>query len=103
MEKRLFIAVMISIAFLFAWGALMPRLFPDLGKPKQTTPATTTATATTASTDTVPSTATQAAIPPRITETPNTPAQPPLAAQSESRLIETVVKTDEYVARFSNR
>src|SRR5688572_18084852 len=101
MEKRLFIAVMISIAFLFAWGALMPRLFPDLAKPKQTTPATTTTTATPQSTDTVPSTATtQTAVPARITETPGAPAQKPLAPQSESRLIETVVKTDEYVARF---
>jgi len=32
MEKRLFVAVIISIAFLWAWQALAPRLFPDLVK-----------------------------------------------------------------------
>ncbi|HVR42964.1 MAG TPA: membrane protein insertase YidC [Thermoanaerobaculia bacterium] len=32
MEKRLFLAVFLSIAFLFAWGAIAPRLFPQLAK-----------------------------------------------------------------------
>ncbi|HEY0789020.1 MAG TPA: membrane protein insertase YidC, partial [Thermoanaerobaculia bacterium] len=50
MEKRLFLAVFLSIAFLFAWGALAPRLFPELArKPAPTAakpsegPATSTA------------------------------------------------------------
>lgn len=32
MEKRLFVAVLVSIAFLWAWQALAPRLFPELVK-----------------------------------------------------------------------
>jgi YidC/Oxa1 family membrane protein insertase len=35
MEKRLFIAILISIAFLWAWGALAPKLFPQLARPPQ--------------------------------------------------------------------
>jgi YidC/Oxa1 family membrane protein insertase len=35
MEKRLFIAILISIAFLWAWGALAPKMFPQLARPPQ--------------------------------------------------------------------
>lgn len=35
MEKRLFIAVLISIGFLMAWGVIMPRLFPELVAKKE--------------------------------------------------------------------
>lgn len=35
MEKRLFVAILISIAFLWAWGALAPKLFPQLARPPQ--------------------------------------------------------------------
>lgn len=37
MEKRLFIAIFVSIAFLWAWGAIAPKLFPGLApKPAPT-------------------------------------------------------------------
>ncbi|MBW3671737.1 MAG: hypothetical protein KY432_08720, partial [Acidobacteria bacterium] len=38
MEKRLFIAILVSIGFLWAWGMIAPRLFPELAprKPVQT-------------------------------------------------------------------
>lgn len=40
MEKRLFVAVLVSIAFLWAWQALAPRLFPELVRvEKARTPA----------------------------------------------------------------
>ena len=43
MEKRLFVAVLVSIAFLWAWQALAPRLFPELVKvEKARAPATPT-------------------------------------------------------------
>ncbi len=57
MEKRIFIAVLISIAFLWLWAAVAPKLFPDLVKPKTNVTAPKPApekTATTASTGTVP-------------------------------------------------
>lgn len=38
MEKRLFIAILVSIGFLWAWGMIAPRLFPELAprRPVQT-------------------------------------------------------------------
>jgi YidC/Oxa1 family membrane protein insertase len=35
MEKRLFIAILVSIGFLWAWGALAPKMFPQLARPPQ--------------------------------------------------------------------
>jgi YidC/Oxa1 family membrane protein insertase len=35
MEKRLFIAILVSIAFLWAWGALAPKMFPQLARQPQ--------------------------------------------------------------------
>jgi len=32
MEKRIFVAVLISIGFLWLWAAVAPKLFPDLMK-----------------------------------------------------------------------
>lgn len=32
MEKRLFIAILVSIGFLWAWGMIAPKLFPELAK-----------------------------------------------------------------------
>ena len=42
MEKRLFLAVFLSIAFLFGWGALAPRIFPGLRQAPPEPAATTT-------------------------------------------------------------
>jgi YidC/Oxa1 family membrane protein insertase len=35
MEKRLFIAILVSIGFLWAWGALAPKMFPQLARSPQ--------------------------------------------------------------------
>lgn len=101
MEKRIFIAVLISLAFLWLWAAVAPKLFPELVKqpPKPaavtqkaspSVPATSSSTATT----TQPAAATPAAAP------ATAPAAAPVAA---SQTIYTLVETAEFVARFSNR
>jgi YidC/Oxa1 family membrane protein insertase len=100
MDKRLFIAVMLSIAFLFAWGALVPRLFPELAKPKA---SPTAAKQPVPPRPKAPETATAMAPSP---DRPAADTPPPLVSakpeQAQSRN-ETVVETDEVIARFTNR
>jgi YidC/Oxa1 family membrane protein insertase len=103
MEKRIFTAVLISIAFLWLWAAVAPKLFPNLikqktnvtaTKPVATQPATTT-TATASSKASV-------AAAPAIAPLPTTPATPtaPISADSVSY---ATIDTPNYIARFSNR
>ncbi|HEV7921393.1 MAG TPA: membrane protein insertase YidC [Thermoanaerobaculia bacterium] len=101
MEKRIFIAVLISLAFLWLWAAVAPKLFPELVKqpPKpaavtEQAPATSTSTAAAATTS---STTTQ---PPAAPAPAVVPAAAPIAA---AQTIYTLVETPEFVARFSNR
>jgi YidC/Oxa1 family membrane protein insertase len=104
MEKRIFLAVLISLAVLWTWAALAPKLFPDLVKTKPpiatqtprgpsttTAPNTTTSSTTTASTKT-PATQKQAA----TTAVPVTPV-------SAEAVKLTTVDTSDYIAIFSNR
>jgi YidC/Oxa1 family membrane protein insertase len=106
MEKRIFLAVVISIAILALWGAVVPKLFPQFGKqtPKpgaqtsvrsaQTTNAATTTSPeakTTTTTTSAPVELAPAAVPARIA---------PIAANAESQ---TIVEGKEFTARFSNR
>ena len=103
MEKRIFLAVLISIAFLWAWGALVPRFFPELA-PKPAEPATQTATRRGAS-PAVPSTVSatpQKAIPPPLAPAASA-TQVPVAAVQDSTARLSVVETPQYIARFSNR
>lgn len=110
MEKRIFLAVVISIALLGLWSWALPKFFPELAKkpeppkvastttststaPKSTAPAaTTTATTTTASSPaptTIPSTAIAAAA----------PAVPVTAARVQTSTIDAPA----FTAVFSNR
>lgn len=101
MEKRLFIAVLISVAFLYIWGKVIPRLFPDL------VPAPRPRTAVSRPTPVKP------AINAPATVTSDVPVALPLPEASapvvpvpatrEQRRIITVVDQPEFVARFSNR
>ena len=102
MEKRIFAAIVISVAFLWIWAAIAPRIFPELAKPKPV-PSTTspkpaaTVTATNAST----ASASQA-----VSSTAKTVAVPALvdvAPVAESAVINTTVERPEYIAIFSNR
>jgi YidC/Oxa1 family membrane protein insertase len=106
MEKRIFAAVVISIAFLALWSAVIPRFFPELLK-KPAPPNTSTATAGSSTT------AAPSAAPAATATSTKTPAGAPtvqtaavasrLTPLSSSSLQETVVNTPEFVARFSNR
>ena len=102
MEKRIFIAVLISIAFLWLWAAVAPKLFPNLIKPKTNVTApkpaatATTAPAKAATTSTAPVPAPPSA--PR-TVVPEVPVAPVSADAIEY----TTVDVDNYIARFSNR
>ncbi len=105
MEKRLFLAVFLSIAFLFAWGALAPRFFPELARKP---------VAKTAKGDERPAAATSAAAPPSAQPTASPATQPPpariaapagapaetITAPLEERV---VVQSEIYRAEFSNR
>ncbi|HYO78727.1 MAG TPA: membrane protein insertase YidC [Thermoanaerobaculia bacterium] len=107
MEKRIFLAIVISIAVLIGWSAIAPRLFPELAKK----PAPASATDTTATTPpasmtggAAPATGTTAttATSPAVAATPQlTPATAaPVAATAVQR---SVVDTPEYTAVLSNR
>jgi YidC/Oxa1 family membrane protein insertase len=103
MEKRIFIAVVVSIAFLWLWAAVAPKVFPNLVKPKApvTTPApkpeNTNTTAVTTTTKT-----TTAAAPVAAQRTPAAPPVP-IRPTSAEALAYTTIDAPDYVARFSNR
>lgn len=105
MEKRIFLAVLISIAFLWAWGALIPRLFPELAPtpPEQTTTQRSSQPELTPA----PATPAAAATPPGQTVSPSPAASQaasaPVAAVQASTERVSVVETPQYIARFSNR
>ena len=95
MEKRIFLAIVISIALLWGWAALAPKLFPELAKKpvpsakpaiEKTTTAVPSATPAPAKTATVP------AIVPASTA--------PVKAE---RVLLTVIDKPEYRALISNR
>ena len=110
MEKRLFIAVMLSIAFLFGWAALLPRIFPELARSKKAaaerssqtaSPATSTSTAVPA--EGAQQVAAPVGPPPRVAEPKTQTSGPPPALQQASQIEEVVIDMPEYVARFTNR
>jgi YidC/Oxa1 family membrane protein insertase len=104
MEKRIFVAIAVSIAFLWLWAALAPRLFPELApkpavkegqKPRVEGQGTTAPTVTaTAATETA------AASPSALSPQPSAAPVPAVAA---SNIQYTTVDTGDYTARFSNR
>ncbi len=103
MEKRIFVAVLISIGFLWLWAAVAPKLFPDLmKKPVPEKPAVTATTATTASAPAAPPTSTTTTATTTTTVEPAAavPAAEPIAASAQTI---TKVITDDFAAKFSNR
>jgi YidC/Oxa1 family membrane protein insertase len=91
MEKRIFIAVVISIAFLALWSAVIPKLFPDLlKKPAPVTKAVTPKPAVAAQKS--------AAMP--VPATPVITHAEPVAGTT---LQQSVVDMPEFTAAFSNR
>ena len=100
MEKRVFVAVLISIGVLALWAIVAPKLFPDLAKkPAVTSTSPKTQTAKPAAATTAGTTA------PAAAPAPATPAAPPAPVQPISAQSITVsqIETPDYIARFSNR
>jgi YidC/Oxa1 family membrane protein insertase len=105
MEKRIFVAIVISVAVLWGWAAIAPRLFPDLAREQKqaeaeklkANPAATTSTpvsttsASPATTTTTPGSSTVATAPPSST---------PVSAAAEQRV---TVDVPEFTATLSNR
>lgn len=102
MEKRLFLAVFLSIAFLFGWGALAPRIFPGLRQ----APPEPAATTTIAQGETgLPATDTaQPAAPRSASPVAAAPSSAPQVAPVSAGMIETPeIQSELWRARFSNR
>ena len=102
MEKRIFLAIVISIAFLWGWAALAPKLFPELAKkPEPPKPAAVQKTTTAVPSTTSGAAATPAAGAPRAPEAGASPQAPArLVAETEKR---TIIDKPEYTAVLSNR
>lgn len=104
MEKRLFLAIFLSIAFLFAWGAIAPRIFPDLARkpvPETVTPGPETATGDPALTPSPPATSIAEEVPAtRAIDEPPVPAVEPVAAEFPAT---AEITSPLYRAIFSNR
>lgn len=94
MEKRIFLAVVISIALLALWSVLLPKFFPELArKPEPTKPQVArTTTAPTPAKPVDPDAPAPVIAPP--------PAATPVAAASVQT---STVDTPEFTAVFSNR
>jgi YidC/Oxa1 family membrane protein insertase len=109
MEKRIFLAILISLGLLWGWAVLAPRLFPELvkrpqaAKPATPAPATATNTTGTAAASTTAGTTTAgtttATTPTISAATPGTTVAPVAA----TRVQLTVIETPEYKAVLSNR
>jgi YidC/Oxa1 family membrane protein insertase len=100
MEKRIFLAILISLGLLWGWAALAPKLFPELArKPavtKPAAPAPKPAAATTSTTGSAPAPAATA-------PTATLAAAPTTAPVAGVREQHTVVDTPEYRAVLTNR
>jgi YidC/Oxa1 family membrane protein insertase len=101
MEKRIFIAVLLSFAILYLYGTLAPKLFPQFApkKPPVTATSTTGTTASTSSTSTT-TTTTSAAAP--VAAAPAI-AAPVIGDVSAATQQFTRVDTPDFIATFSNR
>lgn len=101
MEKRIFLAVVISIALLALWSAVLPKFFPELAKkpepPRQSAPTKSAAPAAPTSTTGSAAPAVQASATPQLT------SAPPAAPVAATRVQTTTVDHRDYTAVFTNR
>jgi YidC/Oxa1 family membrane protein insertase len=105
MEKRIFLAVVISIAVLGLWSWALPKFFPELAKKPEPVKVATTSTATTPATSTTaPTTTRGGAASPAIPQ--STIAAAPAASQAAvtaARVQTSTIDAPEFTAVFSNR
>ena len=103
MEKRIFIAVLLSFAILYGYSVIAPKLFPKYFTPPKS-PVTATSTTGTASTSTSATTTS--------TTTTAPPAPPAVVAPAPALVVETIgasvkqdtrIETPEFIAVFTNR
>lgn len=103
MEKRIFLAVLISIALLVGWSVLIPKFFPELVKkpaPPKAAATTTTVTGTSTPSSTAASTtATSTSAPAPASIAAATPATPVAAERAQT----TVIDDPQFRAVFTNR
>src|SRR5688500_12619255 len=99
MEKRIFVAIGLSIAFLWLWAAIAPRLFPELNRPAPKPAAASKKDVVTSSTPVAAPGPADAgpASEPRLEQAPVVPAIAATATQFAT------VDTPDFTARFSNR
>jgi YidC/Oxa1 family membrane protein insertase len=103
MEKRIFVAILISIGMLWLWAAIAPRLFPELAKKPEPAKSVATSTAAT-STKTATSTTTTAATSAGAAIAPDAQIVPAAAAPVGASAVQnTVIDTPEYTAVLTNR
>jgi len=96
MEKRIFTAVLISIAMLWGWAVLAPKLFPDLIKKP--------APAKTAPVAKAPATTTTVAPEPQPPASLAKIAPPPVQAPTSASQVQlTRIERPGFIATFSNR
>ncbi|HEX7807772.1 MAG TPA: hypothetical protein VF608_03585, partial [Thermoanaerobaculia bacterium] len=82
MEKRIFLAVVISIALLVGWSVLIPKFFPELvRKPAPAKSATTSTTTPSSTTSTTASATTTAAT---TSAAPSSPASMSAATAADA-------------------
>src|SRR5262249_42201780 len=101
MEKRIFIAVLVSIALLWGWALLAPKMFPDLVKPNKPAPVQTAPekkSPTTNSAAPSPQRHAEPALPASVKSGPI-----PTTAIAATRVEYTTIERPGFVARFSNR
>src|SRR3954447_3159363 len=103
MEKRIFVAVLISIGFLWLWAAVAPKLFPDLMKkpvPEKAAVTSTVSTSTSPAPAAPPTSTTATTVPVEAPAAAPVPTSAPVAATAQK--ITTII-TDDFAAKFSNR
>ncbi|HEV7238683.1 MAG TPA: membrane protein insertase YidC [Thermoanaerobaculia bacterium] len=105
MEKRIFLAVVISIALLGLWSWGLPKFFPELAKKPEpakveTATKTTTTPSTTATTDSGAAPAPPASTVTTPISVPQVAATAPVSAE---RVQTSRIDTPEFTAVFSNR
>jgi YidC/Oxa1 family membrane protein insertase len=112
MEKRIFLAIVISLGILLGWATLAPKLFPELVKkpqPAKTVTTPSTATSTTSPAATATTTAAPAPTPPGVAPgatpgaTSTIAAAAPATPVAGQRVQATVFDALESRAVFSNR
>jgi YidC/Oxa1 family membrane protein insertase len=101
MEKRIFLAVVISIAILATWGIVVPKLFPQLAKQQPSAQRTARSAQTDTTTTAAATTSTQAAATPAPVAQPSSIVKAAPVAATKAEL--NVVEEPHFIVTFSNR